>query len=45
MGELIPSPAKGQAVEVKVRDLDILGDKRCGKISPSTEKTFAEFLA
>ena len=25
-GELIPSPAKGQAVEVKIKSLEILGD-------------------
>src|SRR5687768_18465062 len=26
MGELVPSPAKGQPVEVKVKSLEILGD-------------------
>jgi len=44
VGELIPSPAKGQAVEVKVRDLDILGDSDAEKFPLQPKKHSLEFL-
>jgi len=44
VGELIPSPAKGQAVEVKVRDLEILGDSDAEKFPLQPKKHSLEFL-
>lgn len=43
-GELIPSPAKGQAVEVKVTKLDILGDCDPEKYPLQPKKHSLEFL-
>ncbi|HEY9048732.1 MAG TPA: asparagine--tRNA ligase [Ohtaekwangia sp.] len=43
-GELIPSPAKGQAVEVKVKLLEILGDSDAEKFPLQPKKHSLEFL-
>jgi asparaginyl-tRNA synthetase len=43
-GELIPSPAKGQTVEVKVRELEILGDYDAEKYPLQPKKHSMEFL-
>lgn len=43
-GELIPSPAKGQAVEVKVVSLEILGDSDAEKFPLQPKKHSLEFL-
>ena len=43
-GELIPSPAKGQAVEVKVKSLEILGDSDAEKFPLQPKKHSMEFL-
>src|SRR5258706_2971327 len=43
-GELIPSPAKGQAVEVNVQQLDILGDSDPEKYPLQPKKHSLEFL-
>src|SRR5882724_10161591 len=43
-GELIPSPAKGQAVEVKVKQLQILGDSDAEKYPLQPKKHSLEFL-
>jgi asparaginyl-tRNA synthetase len=43
-GELIPSPAKGQSVELKVRDLQILGDCDAEKYPLQPKKHSLEFL-
>ena len=43
-GELIPSPAKGQAVELKVRQLEILGDCDAEKYPLQPKKHSLEFL-
>lgn len=43
-GELIPSPAKGQSVEVKVRELEILGDCDAEKYPLQPKKHSMEFL-
>ncbi|HEY9007730.1 MAG TPA: asparagine--tRNA ligase [Ohtaekwangia sp.] len=43
-GELIPSPAKGQAVEVKVKLLDILGDSDPEKFPLQPKRHSLEFL-
>lgn len=43
-GELIPSPAKGQTVEVKVRELEILGDCDAEKYPLQPKKHSMEFL-
>lgn len=43
-GELIPSPAKGQTVEVKVKQLDILGDSDPEKFPLQPKKHSLEFL-
>ncbi len=43
-GELIPSPAKGQAVEVKVQALEILGDSDPEKFPLQPKKHSLEFL-
>lgn len=43
-GELIPSPAKGQTVEVKVRELTILGDCDAEKYPLQPKKHSMEFL-
>jgi asparaginyl-tRNA synthetase len=43
-GELIPSPAKGQAVEVKVKELEILGDSDAEKFPLQPKKHSLEFL-
>jgi len=44
VGELIPSPAKGQAVEVKVKELVILGDSDAEKFPLQPKKHSLEFL-
>ncbi|HTH55076.1 MAG TPA: asparagine--tRNA ligase [Cyclobacteriaceae bacterium] len=44
VGELIPSPAKGQAVEVKVKELEILGDSDAEKFPLQPKKHSLEFL-
>jgi asparaginyl-tRNA synthetase len=44
MGELIPSPAKGQPVEVKVKQLEILGDSDPEKFPLQPKKHSLEFL-
>lgn len=44
MGELIPSPAKGQTVEVKVKTLTILGDSDPEKFPLQPKKHSLEFL-
>jgi len=44
VGELIPSPAKGQAVEVKVTELEILGDSDAEKFPLQPKKHSLEFL-
>src|SRR3982751_4670023 len=43
-GELIPSPAKGQPVEVKVKTLEILGDSDAEKFPLQPKKHSLEFL-
>ncbi len=43
-GELIPSPAKGQAVELKVTSLEILGDSDAEKFPLQPKKHSLEFL-
>lgn len=43
-GELIPSPAKGQTVEIKVRELEILGDCDAEKYPLQPKKHSMEFL-
>jgi asparaginyl-tRNA synthetase len=43
-GELIPSPAKGQTVEVKVKELEILGDCDAEKYPLQPKKHSLEFL-
>lgn len=43
-GELIPSPAKGQTVEIKVAELDILGDSDPEKFPLQPKKHSLEFL-
>lgn len=43
-GELIPSPAKGQAVEVKVKSLEILGDCDAEKFPLQPKRHSFEFL-
>lgn len=43
-GELIPSPAKGQPVEVKVKSLQILGDSDPEKFPLQPKKHSLEFL-
>lgn len=43
-GKLIPSPAKGQAVEVKVSQLEILGDSDAEKYPLQPKKHSFEFL-
>jgi asparaginyl-tRNA synthetase len=43
-GELIPSPAKGQTVEVKVKSLEILGDCDAEKYPLQPKKHSLEFL-
>jgi asparaginyl-tRNA synthetase len=44
IGELIPSPAKGQTVEVKVKQLEILGDCDAEKYPLQPKKHSLEFL-
>ena len=44
VGELISSPAKGQAVEVKVKDLEVLGDSDAEKFPLQPKKHSLEFL-
>ncbi len=44
IGELIPSPAKGQAVEVKVKEIEILGDCDAEKFPLQPKKHSLEFL-
>ncbi|HEY3402962.1 MAG TPA: asparagine--tRNA ligase [Ohtaekwangia sp.] len=43
-GELIPSPAKGQTVEVKVKELTVLGDSDAEKFPLQPKKHSLEFL-
>ncbi|MFZ5552967.1 MAG: asparagine--tRNA ligase [Bacteroidota bacterium] len=43
-GKLIPSPAKGQAVEIKVEQLEILGDADAEKFPLQPKKHSLEFL-
>lgn len=43
-GELIPSPAKGQAVEIKVKQLEILGDSDAEKFPLQPKRHSLEFL-
>jgi len=43
-GELIPSPAKGQTVEIKVTSLEILGDSDPEKFPLQPKKHSLEFL-
>jgi asparaginyl-tRNA synthetase len=43
-GELIASPAKGQTVELKVKDLEILGDSDAEKFPLQPKKHSLEFL-
>ncbi|HWA33560.1 MAG TPA: amino acid--tRNA ligase-related protein, partial [Cyclobacteriaceae bacterium] len=43
-GDLIPSPAKGQAVEVKVKSLEILGDSDAEKFPLQPKRHSMEFL-
>src|SRR5687767_6424149 len=43
-GELIPSPAKGQPVEIKVKSLEILGDSDAEKYPLQPKKHSLEFL-
>lgn len=43
-GELIPSPAKGQTMEVKVKSLEILGDCDAEKYPLQPKKHSLEFL-
>ncbi len=43
-GEFIPSPAKGQAVELKVKTLEILGDSDPEKFPLQPKKHSLEFL-
>jgi len=44
VGELIPSPAKGQTVEVKVKELTILGDSDAATFPLQPKKHTLEFL-
>jgi asparaginyl-tRNA synthetase len=44
VGELIPSPAKGQAVEVKVKELEVMGDSDAEKFPLQPKKHSLEFL-
>jgi asparaginyl-tRNA synthetase len=44
MGDLIPSPAKGQPVEVKVKQIEILGDSDPEKFPLQPKKHSLEFL-
>jgi asparaginyl-tRNA synthetase len=43
-GDLIPSPAKGQPVEVKVKTIEILGDSDAEKFPLQPKKHSLEFL-
>lgn len=43
-GELVPSPAKGQPVEIKVKTLEILGDCDAEKFPLQPKKHSMEFL-
>jgi asparaginyl-tRNA synthetase len=43
-GELVPSPAKGQPVEVKVKTLEVLGDSDAEKFPLQPKKHSLEFL-
>jgi asparaginyl-tRNA synthetase len=43
-GDLIPSPAKGQTVEVKVKAIEILGDSDAEKFPLQPKKHSLEFL-
>jgi asparaginyl-tRNA synthetase len=43
-GELIPSPAKGQTAEVKVKSIEILGDSDAEKFPLQPKKHSLEFL-
>lgn len=43
-GELIPSPAKGQAVEIRVKQLEILGDSDVEKFPLQPKRHSLEFL-
>lgn len=43
-GELIPSPAKGQSVELKVTSLEVLGDSDAEKFPLQPKKHSLEFL-
>jgi asparaginyl-tRNA synthetase len=43
-GQLVPSPAKGQAVEVKVVEIEILGDSDAEKFPLQPKKHSLEFL-
>jgi asparaginyl-tRNA synthetase len=43
-GELVPSPAKGQTVELKVNELQILGDSDAEKYPLQPKKHSLEFL-
>jgi asparaginyl-tRNA synthetase len=43
-GELVPSPAKGQTVEIKVRNLEIVGDSDAEKFPLQPKKHSLEFL-
>lgn len=43
-GELVPSPAKGQAVEIKVKQLEILGDSDAEKYPLQPKRHSLEFL-
>jgi asparaginyl-tRNA synthetase len=44
IGELVPSPAKGQPVEVKVKSVEILGDSDAEKFPLQPKKHSLEFL-
>lgn len=44
VGSLIPSPAKGQAAEIKVESLEILGDSDAEKFPLQPKKHSLEFL-
>jgi asparaginyl-tRNA synthetase len=44
LGALVPSPAKGQSVEVKVRSLEILGDSDPEKFPLQPKRHSLEFL-
>jgi asparaginyl-tRNA synthetase len=43
-GDLVPSPAKGQPVEIKVKSIDILGDSDPEKFPLQPKKHSLEFL-